>query len=237
MNLIKLIKKNLFIQNIVSKVFSYVPAYLEFTLGKYQAIKKAMYITAHDKTLGSYIEFGIFTGSSFNFAMMINKKIDKIFGNSGCDFFGFDSFKGFGNISESDKHPTFKDELFSVDEKKVLKNIKKRSGKQNYKIVKGFFENTIKEKQPKEIGINKARVVLIDCDLKEPALIALDFIKPALQQGTIILFDDYIFFKGDINKGEYSAFEEFKKKNSNITFRDAFEYGYGSKAFIVSNIL
>ena len=39
------------------------------------AIKKALYITAHDKTYGSYIEFGVFTGSSFNFAMKANEKL------------------------------------------------------------------------------------------------------------------------------------------------------------------
>jgi len=236
MNFLKLIKKNLFIQNIFSRIFSNFPAYLEFTLNKYQAIRKAFYITAHDKTLGSYVEFGVFTGSSFNFAMMVNKKIDKLFGNTNCNFFGFDSFQGFGNISEDDKHPAFKDELFSVDTQKVLKNIKKNSGNQNYKITQGFFENTIKGKKASDLGIEKARVVMFDCDLKNPTLIALEFIKSSLQEGTIILFDDYIFYKGNKTKGEYSAFQEFKKNNSNISFRDAFEYGYGSKAFIVSSI-
>ena len=77
---------------------------------------------------------------------------------------------------------------------------------------------------------------MIDCDLKEPTVLALNFIKDILQKGTIILFDDYIFYKGDLEKGEYAAFEEFKSQNPNIKFRSAFEYGYGSKAFIVSNI-
>ena len=77
---------------------------------------------------------------------------------------------------------------------------------------------------------------MIDCDLKNSTSIALEFLKPSLQKGTIILFDDYIFYKGDTYKGEYSAFEDFKGKNSNIKFRSAFEYGYGSKAFIVSDI-
>ena len=38
-----------------------------------------MLITAQDNTRGSYLEFGVFTGSSFNFAMKVNKKIEKIF--------------------------------------------------------------------------------------------------------------------------------------------------------------
>ena len=52
-----------------------------------------MYITAHDKTYGSYLEFGVFTGSSFNFAMKVNKNLDKLLGNSNCDFVVLTPFK------------------------------------------------------------------------------------------------------------------------------------------------
>ncbi len=235
MSLLKLLKKFLFIQNFAASIIASIPPYLEFTLGKYSAIKKSMYITAHDKTTGSYIEFGIFTGSSFNFAMKVNKKLQKLLGTDECNFVGFDSFQGFGNVNPLDKHPRFKDEIFSVDEKKILKNIKKNAGDQKFNIVKGFFNETLKKK-PQEYEINKARIVMIDCDLKESALSALNFIKDILQIGTIIMFDDFIFYKGDESKGEYAAFEEFKKQNPNIKFRHAFDYGYGSKAFIVSRI-
>jgi hypothetical protein len=233
MRFLKFIKNNLFVQNFFSRVLtSILHPYLEFSLSKYSAIKKALYITAHDKTLGSYIEFGIFTGSSFNFAMRINKKIDKIFGYSECNFFGFDSFKGFGEIKNEDIHPLFKNETFVVDKKKILKNIKNNSLGQQYTIIDGFFQDTIKNKTPEDFNITKARVIMIDCDLKESAKLALEFIRPSIQNGTIILFDDYVFYKGDPNKGEYSAFEDFKKKYPNIFFRRAFDYGYGSKAFI-----
>ena len=63
MNLIKLIKNNLFIQNFVANIVSLVSPYLEFSIAKYLAIKKAMYISAHDDTYGNYFEFGIFKGS------------------------------------------------------------------------------------------------------------------------------------------------------------------------------
>ena len=236
MNLLKLIKNNLFIQNLAASVVSLIPHYLEFSVAKYQAIKKAMFITAHDGTYGSYLEFGVFTGSSFNFAMKVNKKIEKIFGKTNCEFIGFDSFKGFGKINEDDKNPRFKDHIFSVDEKKVLKNIEKCSKGQKMRIVKGFFEDTIKNKTTNDLNIGKARVVLIDCDLKESTRLALEFIKASIQEGTIILFDDLVFYKGDKNKGEYGAFSDFRKKYPEILFRRIFDYGYGSRAFIVHKI-
>lgn len=230
--MLKFIKNNLFIQNFFCNLLSIVHPFLEFSLSKYSAIKKALYITAHDKTSGSYIEFGVFTGSSFNFAMKINKKIEKIFGNNKCEFIGFDSFRGFGQINQEDSHPFFKNENFLINKKKILQNIKKFSFKQNFRIIEGFFQDTIKNKNPADLNIGKARVIMIDCDLKESAKLALEFIRPSIQNGTIILFDDYVFYKGNPNKGEYSAFEEFKKKYPYIFFRRAFDYGYGSRAFI-----
>ena len=232
MNLLKIIKNNLFVQNFVASIASIVPPYLEFTAAKYLAIKKAMFITAHDATRGNYLEFGVFTGSSFNFAMKVNKKIEKIFGKMDCEFIGFDSFKGFGEIKKEDENPAFKDHIFSVNEKKVLQNIQKCAKGQKMRIIKGFYKETIENKTTKDLNIDKARVVMIDCDLKESTRLALEFIKPSIQEGTIILFDDFVFFKGSKNKGEYGAFADFRKKYPEILFRQIFDYGYGSRAFI-----
>ena len=237
MNLLNKIKNNLFIQNLASSIISLIPAYLEFSISKYLAIKKAMLITAQDDTRGSYLEFGVFTGSSFNYAMKVNKRIEKLgYKNMDCEFVGFDSFKGFGHIKKDDEHPNYKDNVFSVNVGKVLRNIEKCAKGQKYRIIKGFYEDTIKNKTTKDLKIDKAKIIMIDCDLKEPATLALAFVKPSFQEGTIILFDDYVFFKGSKDKGEYGAFADFKKKHPEILFRRIFDYGYGSRAFIVHKI-
>ena len=236
MNLLKFIKNNLFVQNLVGNIISYIPPYLDFTIAKYFAIKKALYVTAHDATYGSYLEFGVFTGSSFNYAMKENKKIEKIFGKMNCEFIGFDSFQGFGDIKKDDENPSFKNKTFAVDEKKIIQNIEKCAKGQKLRIIKGFYKETIKNKTTIDLKIDKSRVVMIDCDLKESAQLALEFIKPSIQMGSIILFDDYNYFKGNIDKGEYSAFSEFKKKYPEILFRRIFDYGYSGRAFIVCKI-
>jgi len=236
MKLVNFIKNNLFLQNFAASIVSYIHPFLEVNVAKYMAIKKAMYITATDQTYGSYMEFGVFTGSSFNFAMKINKQIEKIFGKANCEFIGFDSFQGFGKINEDDRHHFYKDETFSVNVEKVLKNIKKSAKGQQMRIIKGFFHETIKDKTTQDLNIDKARVVLIDCDLKESTQFALEFIRPSIQEGTIILFDDYIWFKGNKKKGEYSAFNDFKNKYPEILFRRVFDYGYGSRAFIAHKV-
>ena len=235
--LLNIVKNSLFIQNFVGYIVSLIPSYLEFTVAKYSAIKKAMLITAQDVTKGSYLEFGVFTGSTFNYAMKVNKRIENLgYGNMDCEFIGFDSFNGFGNIKKDDEHQNFSDGIFAVNEQKVLKNIHKRAKNHKYRIIKGFYQDTIANKTTEDFKIDKARIVMIACDLKEPARLALEFIKPSIQEGTIILFDDYVFFKGNKDKGEYGAFSDFKKKYPEILFRRIFDYGYGSRAFIAHKI-
>ena len=58
-----------------------------------------------------------------------------------CEFIGFDSFKGFGEIKKEDENPTFKDHIFSVNEKKVLQNIQKCAKGQKMRIIKGFYRS------------------------------------------------------------------------------------------------
>ena len=237
MNLIEFIKNNLFIQNIVASLISNISPLLDGTVAKYFAIKKALYITAHERIMGNYLEFGVFTGSSFNYAIKENKKIEKIFGKNHCEFIGFDSFKGFGKVKKEDIHPSFTDQFFSVNEKNVIKNIKRIARGQKIRLVKGFYEDTIKNKTTLDLNIfNKSRIIMIDCDLKESTRLALEFIRPSLQEGTILIFDDFLDYKGSIVKGEYGAFEDFKKLYPNILFRRAFDYGYRGRAFIVYGI-
>jgi|TARA_Y100000294_G_scaffold161259_1_gene165527 hypothetical protein len=236
MDLLKFLKNNLFVQNLVGTIISFIPPYLEFSIAKYLAIKKALYVTAHDATCGDYLEFGVFTGSSFNFAMKASKKIEKIFGKMNCEFIGFDSFQGFGKIKKDDENPSFKNKTFFVDEEKVIRNIEKNTKGQRMRIVKGFYKDTIKNKTTTDLKIDRSRVVMIDCDLKESAHLALEFIKPSIQEGTIILFDDYNYFKGNKDKGEYAAFSDFQKKYPKILFRRSFDYGYSGRAFIAYKI-
>ena len=237
MDLLNFIKNNLFIQNTAASLISNISPFLENTISKYLAIKKALYITAHEQINGNYLEFGVFTGSSFNYAIKANKKIEKIFGETNCEYIGFDSFKGFGEVKDEDIHPGFTDQFFSVNERKVIKNINKIARGEKFRLIKGFYQNTIKNRTTEDLEIfNKSRVIMIDCDLKESTQLALEFIKPSLQEGTIILFDDFLDYKGSMEKGECGAFEDFKKKYPEILFRRAFDYGYRGRAFIIYGV-
>ena len=108
----QLLSKLSFLQNLLSLILSVIPPPLIHNFSKYGAIKKALYLTGLDGTKGDYIEFGVFTGSSFSCALQCANKIES---HNSMQFIGFDSFDGFGEVSDKDKHPFFTKNNFQTN--------------------------------------------------------------------------------------------------------------------------
>ena len=233
--IIDLVKKHPFLQNLISTLYSRVPAMVEHNLGKYLALKKGLYLTGLERLEGDYLEFGVFTGSSFVFAVKANRQLRQL-SDAKIRFFGFDSFSGFGKVSTSDAHPFYQDNTFSVDAQKVIRNIHRQTRGSEVTIVPGFFEDTLVKKPASEYGIKLARVVFIDCDLFDPALLALEFVRPALQKGTVLIMDDFYSYRGDPNLGVQGAFAEFCRRHPEIIWRRTYDYGYGGIAMIAGQL-
>lgn len=208
---------------------------VEHNLQKYGALKKAFLLTALEKLPGDYLEFGVFTGSSFIAATRFYRKM-RPYSDSKCVFYGFDSFEGFGTTEATDAHPFFLAQNFKLDGNRVIKNIQKNSKNCESRIIKGFFEDTLTRRPAQEYGITKARVILIDCDTKSSAARAFDFIEPILQEGTIIVMDDFFSYRGNTSRGVAGAFEEFSTTHPQHQFRRLSDFGHGGVSVIVSNI-
>ena len=234
--IIDFVKKNPFFQNLISSLYSRVPAMVEHNLGKYLALKKALYLTGLEKLEGDYLEFGVFTGSSFVFSVKANRRLHLIHDSSKTRFFGFDSFSGFGNVTTDDKHPFYQDGTFTVDAQKVIANIHRQTRGTEVTIVPGYFEDTLTKKSALEYGIKKARVVFIDCDLYEPSLLALEFVRPLLQKGMVLQMDDYYSYKGDPELGVQGAFAEFNRRHPEFVWRRVYDYGFGGIGMILGKV-
>jgi O-methyltransferase len=48
-------------------------------------------------------------------------------------------------------------------------------------------------------------VIWVDCDLYESTVPVLDFITEYIQDGTVIIFDDWYSFRADPDRGEQKA--------------------------------
>ena len=180
-----------------------------------------------------YLEFGVYTGSSFCHSIRCCKYTEKLNPKVlNTKFYGFDSFSGFGEISEEDKHPFYTDSNFDTSFENVNNRVKKISKGGNFKLIKGFFNESLK-KGANSIGISKSRIIFIDSDTYSSAQEALEFCIPTLQLGTFIILDDFFSYKGSLDKGVSKAFYEFINI-AKVEVRDIFTYGMGGKVFVVS---
>ncbi|GHV96378.1 hypothetical protein AGMMS50293_26980 [Spirochaetia bacterium] len=149
-------------------------------------------------------------------------------------FFGFDSFGGFGELLEGDGHPFFVADNFETSLAKVDKRVKPFRKKFKAELIKGFFNESLKG-GPEALGIKKARIILIDCDTYTAAKDAFLFCRSVVQEGTIIILDDRMSYRGNPDAGESRAFREFIEY-THIEVRVFLEYGGGSRAYIVSKV-
>jgi hypothetical protein len=76
-------------------------------------------------------------------------------------------------------------------------------------------------------------LVHIDCDLYESTRDVLEAIAPALQDGAMVLFDDWFLFKGDPTKGEARALREFLERRPEWAAAQYRAYSTCCNAFIL----
>lgn len=221
------------LQNIASNIISSFNPAIIHNIEKYWIIKKVVYLNSLEHQTGDYVEFGVFTGSSFCHAIGCFSKHEKFNPNqSKTKFIGFHSFEGFGELEEFDKHPFYVDQNFNTNYLVVKKRVKKRAkGKYQFSLVEGYFEKTL-IKRPSEYGIENIRIAFIDSDTYSSSKLAFNFIKEVIKPGAHIIIDDFFSYNGDPQKGVSLAFNEFLKE-SGLNYRKIFDYGMGGIVIVL----
>ncbi len=219
---------------VVRAIASLHPA-IGHNIEKNGAIKKAFYLTNLESVPGDYVEFGMYEGTSFIGAFECNLRTKLPVGPERA-FWGFDSFEGFKYTQDADAHPFFKEGDFKSSYDKTRRRIERHfRGRAKWTVTPGYVEDTIGGKSAPQFGIANVAVAFIDVDLGEPTRVALDFLAPGLQEGSIIIFDDYFAYRGSLTLGVAGAFAEFQKKHPNLVFRRLLDYGYGGQGFILAS--
>ena len=159
-------------------------------------------IAKKDKMEGSVLEFGVFEGWSISEMVLYCRKNQMLY-----RFYGFDGFQG---MPESEFHWKKGDGYSSYENTNSL--LKQKLGDVNeVMLVPGLFKDSL------TVGlqqtISKAVLIHADCDLYSSTAQALWFCEPFLQQGTFIVFDEYI------DPYEARAWREFTER-TNCVFKD-----------------
>lgn len=224
-----------FLQNWSSAIIARINPAIVHNLEKYSALKKVHYLSAIEGVEGDYLEFGVFTGSSFCHSIRCCKQLLKLNSNlENTKFYGFDSFEGFGDLEKGDEHPFYTDHNFETNYDMVKRRVQKVSGIFSFRLIKGFFSESLK-KGSNHHGIKKSRIVFIDSDTYSSSRDAFNFILDTVQPGTFIILDDYYSYRGSESKGVALAFNDFVKKGKFKT-RRVLDYGMGGVVYIISGI-
>ena len=232
--MLALAKRSHWLQALVVRLVCALPPAIEHNVEKTKAIKKALYFAFLESIEGDYVEFGTFEGTSLIAAFESDAKF-RTPDMPRRTFWGFDSFEGFKYFEEQDRHPFFAEGDLASSYNRVRNRVRKHIGNRaNWNLVQGYFEDTIRTTTALEFGIKKISVAFIDCDLGTPALLALRFMAPAMQNGTILILDDYFAYAGSQNRGVAGAFKQFQGKYPDLVFRRLFDYGYGGQGFVLA---
>ncbi len=235
------IKDAQWLQSLYVKGSSLLHPMICHNIGKLNMIKKAFHMVSIEQVEGSYFEFGVYEGTSLLAAVKAHQSITakkslpfykQVYDRQ---FFGFDSFdEGFRYSEEADEHPFFMEGDFTSSFDDCQKRFKKYD---KVTLVKGYFEQILEGKTPQILcKEDKCAIVFIDCDLMHPSFLALDFVAPALQEGSVVILDDYFSYKGDPNKGVSGAWQRFLTAHPNIKAREFHPYGYTGLSFIIYEV-
>jgi O-methyltransferase len=164
---------------------------------------------------GYYFEFGCHEANTMRLAW---RHFRHLFN---WDFVAFDSFEGLPDIEDIDKQAIWsKGKLMTSEDDFIRKVTAAGMPRERLMTVKGFYDRSLNPELQEIFLPRKAAVVYIDCDLYRSTVPVLQFVKPFLQVGTVIVFDDWNCFHGDPDRGERRAWREFCAANPELIFVD-----------------
>jgi O-methyltransferase len=199
-----------------------------------EAIQKTFDLAQQRGSLdgGDYFEFGLFKGYSFWSAQ---QKANAC-GAGSMNFFGFDSFEGLPEVTGPDK--TERDHFYKGQYRCSYDTV--RASLENAGVdwnrttlIRGYFDESLKDELHREHGMRPLSIALIDCDLYSSTVDVLRFIDPLIQDQSILIFDDWNCFDKDDEKGQRKAFAELLERRVDLRAEPLFEYGTWGQVFLI----
>src|SRR5262249_9812040 len=139
---------------------------------------------------GGYLEFGVWRGSTFAqfYHTLRRHRLD-------IPMYAFDSFRGLPEPAAVDMLPgyePFRAGQVGCSASEFMTELRARWVPESaYTIVAGFYEDTLRPELYAKLRLERAALVWIDCVLYDSVRVALDFIRPLLQGGTVLMFNDF----------------------------------------------
>ena len=209
---------------------------------------------------GDYYEFGVYRGQTLvsaylDFQRIVNRRLKNsinIGENIDADiirtrmrdqmmFHAFDSFEGLPELSSDDVRSTdFSAAQFASASDNLIRLAMHHGMPQDrLQLHKGWFEETCTPEYARKNKLKKASIIWLDCDLHSSAMSAFRIIECLLQDGTVLIVDDWYSFKGSrfygVQKAFYTWTESESVKNK-FYFNEYRKDSWKRMSFIVNEI-
>ena len=214
---------------------------------KWNVLEVALAFSVANNIVGDYLEFGVYRGGSFIHAYQHHKQLferysvaqrrhgDDAFLRSRMRFFAFDSFEGLPSSDQSEIPLHWRgDRAMSFSEQGFLANLK-AGGVDLAEVVTvpGYFETSLTPDVGPRLELTQAAVVNVDCDLGSSTTPVLDFLDVFLVDGTVLIFDDWFYYRGHPGRGERGAFEAWLARHPELVASELIRL-YPTVAFILN---
>lgn len=206
------------------------------------AIRTCLEFVAYGGIVGEIFEFGVLAGWT---ARLIAETMLELHYPS--DLYLFDSFEGLPRdkneidaASPDVRRGIWREEMdISAKERQINQRVDVHvhrvlsriiSG-ERIKVFRGYFSETLRK--PLQC---KAALIHLDCDLYSSTRDVLDGLTrhQVLQDGTVLMFDDWNCHRANPKFGQRRAFAEFLHEHKNqYTASEFMRYGFNSMAFIL----
>ena len=180
---------------------------------------------------GDYYEFGVYKGYTLLHAQQAARRA----GLTGMRFFGFDSFEGLPEVVGGDrKAGVFISGDYRCTKPEVEAELTSRDfdWSQGF-LVEGYFDKSLTAELKSGLHMERAALVMIDCDLYQSTVPVLSFLVDLLQDGTVVLFDDWYCFGDSEAHGEALAFREFLAAHNEWSAEPFLRFPAYGQGFIV----
>jgi hypothetical protein len=207
-------------------------------------LETALQFSVYNNVPGDYLEFGVYTGSSFAHAWRYYttfvagyRERNRLEGEDCLKrrFFACDSFEGLPPAEQSQLPMHWRGEgAMSFSQATFVANIQQAGvNTDDVEIIPGFYDRSLTDEARTKHSLTAAAIIHVDCDLYESTVPVLEFIRPLVVDGTTIVFDDWFYYKGHPAKGERGAFEAWLAKNPELIASEL-STRFPVKAFILN---
>jgi O-methyltransferase len=213
---------------------------------RYGALYKAWGYVFSNHLEGDYYEFGVFDGKTVTESFLIyegyrnwlkretqsserwRREPALVYVNFEAIFYGLDTFEGMPANNEGNQR--FAKGMFECSIDEVAANCAKVGLiDRRLKLLKGLFSSS----GPALLATHprRAAIINLDCDLYSSAKDALAICEKLIQNGTVLLCDDYNHFCASSERGERKALAEFSDK-TRIHLEPWFPYQFCGQALL-----